>query len=64
MWKIIIACHVMGQSVIKIPATAMSSEKRTIAVGWSERGYCRKRNGQEIKHKRQMVNSQRVAGGK
>lgn len=35
MQKIIIACRVMGQSVIKIPASAMSSEEGVIAVGRS-----------------------------
>lgn len=34
MQKVIIACHVMGQSMIVIPAKAMISEG-VIAVGWS-----------------------------
>lgn len=34
MQKIIIACHVMGQSMIKIPANAVSSEEGASAVGW------------------------------
>lgn len=38
MQQIIIACHVMGQSVIKSPANAVSSEEGAVAVGWSWSG--------------------------
>ena len=45
--------HVPGQSAMKIPANPVSSEKGAIDSGQSKRGPCRKKNQEEIKHKRQ-----------
>lgn len=45
--------HVPGQSAMKIPANPVNSEKGAIDTGQSKRGPCRKKNQEEIKHKRQ-----------
>lgn len=45
--------HVPGQSAMKIPANPVSSEKGAIDSGQSKRGPWRKKNQEEIKHKRQ-----------
>lgn len=44
---------VKGQSVIKIPANPVSSEKGAIAAGWSGRTPCRKNNRWKINPQRQ-----------
>lgn len=52
---------VPGQSAMKIPANPVSSEKGAIDTGQSKRGPCRKKNQEEIKHKRQ--NEEQMAAG-